>query len=190
MLIVGLGNPGENYAQTRHNVGSWVIERLSKRYSVKLRSKGKAKIGTFNISNTIIHIMKTKTYLNESGKPIISQLSQLHLSTTNLIIICDDIDLPNASLRLRQSGGHGGHNGLRSVISALGTTEFNRIRIGIDRPYDDGQPIRSPDQIANWVLSQPNSEEFEELKIAISTIVDSIEIIVNSSFENAMTLLN
>ena len=110
LLIVGLGNPGENYAQTRHNVGSWVIERLSKRYSVKLRSKGKAKIGTFNISNTIIHIMKTKTYLNESGKPIISQLSQLHLSTTNLIIICDDIDLPNASLRLRQSGGHGGHN--------------------------------------------------------------------------------
>ena len=190
LLIVGLGNPGKRYAKTRHNAGSWVIDTLSKRHKVALLSKGKARIGTFKISNTTIHLMKTKTYLNESGLPVISQLSKLNLSSNNLLVICDDIDLPNASLRLRQFGGDGGHNGLRSIISVLGTTEFYRIRIGIDRPYNDGGPIRSPDEIANWVLSSPNNEELEELKSTIIKAADSIEIIANSNFENAMRLLN
>ena len=190
LLIVGLGNPGTRYAKTRHNVGSWVIDTLSQKYKVKLTSKGKSKIGMVKISNTTIHLMKTTTYLNESGPPIVSQLSKLNLSSKNLLVICDDIDLPNAALRLRQSGSHGGHNGLRSIIAVLGTNVFNRIRIGIDRPYNNGEPIRSSDEIANWVLSPPNDKELKEIQLTINKIADSIEIIAEPNFENAMTLLN
>ena len=190
LLIVGLGNPGTRYAKTRHNVGSWVIDTLSKKYKVKLVSKGKLKIGIIKISDTTVYLVKTTTYLNESGPPIVSQLSQLKLSSKNLLVICDDIDLPNASLRLRKSGGHGGHNGLRSIISALGNTEFCRIRIGIDRPYNNGDPIRSSEEIANWVLSAPNDVELKEIRLTIAKIADSIQIIAESDFENAMTFLN
>ena len=91
--------------------------------------------------------------MNESGPPVAAELRRLKLQRSQLLVIYDEIDLPLAQLRVREQGGHGGHNGIRSIAGAVGGTDFARIRIGIDRPHDDGKPIRDPERVAEWVLS-------------------------------------
>ncbi len=164
LLIVGLGNPGEKYARSRHNVGQWCIRELANRHHAEVQRQGRMEIGRAHIEGQTVHLGRVlSSYYNESGGPIQGELRRLGLAPWQLLVVYDELDLPVAQIRIRAFGGHGGNNGMRSVITALGSQDFARIRVGIDRPYDDGAPVREPERIASWVLSTPPREQREQL---------------------------
>jgi peptidyl-tRNA hydrolase, PTH1 family len=134
-LIVGLGNPGKQYDQTRHNIGFEVIDVLSDLFSIPLNQskfKGMYGIGLHNREKVLL--LKPLTYMNLSGESIRAVMDYYQIELEDLLVIYDDLDLPVGKIRLRQKGSPGGHNGIKSTVAHLGTQEFNRIRIGIDRP--------------------------------------------------------
>ena len=134
-LIVGLGNPGKQYDQTRHNIGFEVIDALSDQFSIPLNQskfKGMYGIGLHNGEKVLL--LKPLTYMNLSGESIRAVMDYYQIELEDLVVIYDDLDLPVGKIRLRQKGSPGGHNGIKSTVAHLGTQEFNRIRIGIDRP--------------------------------------------------------
>lgn len=134
-VIVGLGNPGFQYKKTRHNIGFMVIDELSNKLSTKVKQKKfNSLIGQCTFRNEKLVLVKPQTYMNESGIAVRPLLDYYKLPAEDLVVIYDDLDLPTGKIRLRQKGGSGGHNGIKSLISHLGTKDFNRIRVGIDRP--------------------------------------------------------
>lgn len=134
-IIVGLGNPGEKYAENRHNIGFMVIDRLSDRLDIRLsRFQQKAVIGQGPFSGKRILLAKPQTYMNLSGQVVRGLVNFYKVPLENVLIIHDDLDLPFGALRLRPSGGAGGQKGIRSIIEQLGSQDFSRLRLGIDRP--------------------------------------------------------
>jgi len=189
-FVVGLGNPGEKYASTRHNVGAWCIRALLKRHGGQLSREGRMEVATVTIEGRRVVLGRPRSYMNESGPPVAAELRRLKLHPRQLLVIYDELDLPVARVRMRASGGHGGNNGMRSLIGAIGSQEFARIRIGIDRPYDDGQPVRDPDRVAAWVLSRPTGEDRARLEAAVERAADAIEDAVREGVEVAMNRVN
>ena len=189
-LVVGLGNPGAEYRGTRHNAGAWCIERLASRYGAQLSRDQRVLRATIEIDGHTLHLATPRGYYNESGPAVASELRRLRLLRDALLVVYDEIDLPLARVRMRPQGGHGGNNGMRSIIGALGGGDFPRIRIGIDRPYDDGKPVRDPDRVADWVLGKPGREEREALEGAVEAAADAVEIAVRESVEAAMRSLH
>lgn len=152
-LIVGLGNPGGKYEHTRHNVGFDAIDECAKIMDIDLNeSKFKGVYGKGNYKGETVFLLKPLTFMNLSGESVRPLMDYFKINIEDVVVIYDDLDLPVGKIRLRQKGGHGGHNGMRSLISHLGTDKFNRIRIGIDRP----EPGES---VANYVLNTFRSEE-------------------------------
>lgn len=134
-LIVGLGNPGKQYEHTRHNIGFEVIDALSSKFAIPLnQSKFKGLYGIGFHSGEKIILLKPLTYMNLSGESIRAAMDYYDIDIEDLLVIYDDLDLPVGKIRLRQKGSPGGHNGIKSTVAHLGTQQFNRIRIGIDRP--------------------------------------------------------
>ncbi len=189
-LVVGLGNPGAEYSETRHNVGAWCIERLAARYGRKLERDKRVSRATIEVDGVPLHLARPRTYYNESGGPVAAELRRLRLSRSQLLVVYDEIDLPLRAVRMRPHGGHGGNNGMRSVLAAVGGNDIARIRIGIDRPYDDGVPVRDPDRVAAWVLSQPGRDERATLDAAVEAVADAIELAVREGVEVAMGRLH
>jgi peptidyl-tRNA hydrolase, PTH1 family len=152
-LIVGLGNPGKQYEHTRHNVGFDVIDVLAKDYGIELdQLKFKGLFGMGMVGSEKVLLLKPLTYMNLSGESIRAVVDFYNIPDDQLVVIYDDLDLPVGKLRLRQKGSAGGHNGIKSTIAHLGTGEFNRIRIGIDRP-------KGGMSVSNYVLSRFTAEE-------------------------------
>lgn len=148
-------------------------------------------VGRASRDGSTFHLGRVlSSYYNESGGPIQGELHRLGLAPWQLLVVYDELDLPVAQIRIRAFGGHGGNNGMRSVIAALGSQDFARIRIGIDRPYDDGAPVREPERIAGWVLSSPPREERERLDEAVARAADAIELAVTDGIEAAMSRFN
>ncbi|WP_232699020.1 aminoacyl-tRNA hydrolase [Brevibacillus daliensis] len=140
-VIIGLGNPGKQYEDTRHNVGFLAIDKISKQLNIPLsQMKFRAIIGEGNVSGEKVLLVKPQTYMNLSGETVGQLVSYYKITANDLIVIYDDLDLPVGKLRLRVKGSAGGHNGIKSIIAHLGTQEFNRIKIGIDRP-EQGKSI-------------------------------------------------
>jgi PTH1 family peptidyl-tRNA hydrolase len=190
-LVIGLGNPGAEYGKTRHNVGAWGIRRLASRHGVQLQRHGRVDRASIDIDGHAVTIGRPRAMMNVSGPPIAAELKRLGLRPEQLLVIYDDLDLPVGRLRLRASGGSGGNNALKSIISALGgSTEFPRLRIGIDRPYDDGEPVRDPERIADWVLSEPSREHREILEAATQRAVEVAETAAREGIEAAMRIAN
>ena len=134
-LIVGLGNPGKQYEHTRHNIGFEVIEELSREFNIPLdQSKHKGLYGIGFHKGEKVLLLKPLTYMNLSGESIRAVIDYYDINLEDLLVIYDDLDLPVGKIRLRQKGSAGGHNGIKSTVTHLGTQQFNRIRIGIDRP--------------------------------------------------------
>lgn len=134
-MIVGLGNPGEKYRQTRHNIGFLVIDRISRDYGVPLRyHRFDCRYGIGPIAEQAVMLAAPQAFMNRSGPPVLRLLSHYGVSSKDVLIIHDDIDLAFGRLKIKEKGGHGGHNGLKSVMDALGSGEFARLRIGIGRP--------------------------------------------------------
>lgn len=168
-LIVGLGNPGAEYAGTPHNIGFEVAERLRVRWDLgKPKSKYRGlisdgRIGVGGTSPTRVAILMPQTYMNDAGKSVGPARGELKVQPDRVLVIHDEIDLPFGEIRERLGGGLAGHNGLKSVRAALGTTEFHRIRIGVGRP-----PTTDPERVAAYVLGK-----FRETNDEVRALVDS-----------------
>ena len=182
-LIVGLGNPGAAYAQTRHNVGIWTIERAAARWSIRLARRGIAHRGSGHLGSELLELAGTLDWMNITGPPLKGLLREFSLTASDLILIHDDLDLDLGRLRIKQEGGHGGHNGIRSVIEAIGTPQFTRIKIGIGRP--------APRQdSADYVLQPFTREELEVLNPCLDRAVDALECLIHRGIAVAMNQFN
>jgi PTH1 family peptidyl-tRNA hydrolase len=180
-LVVGLGNPGDQYAATRHNIGQMVIDELAKRHSVKLSShKSRTEIAAYKLgvgadAHSII-LGKSKSYMNETGGPIKALANFYSVEPNNIIALHDELDIPFAAIRTKIAGGDNGHNGLKSMTSAFGTAEYYRIRLGIGRPMGEQDP-------ADFVLKAFSKVEQKELGEFISRSADAVESLINDGLE-------
>jgi peptidyl-tRNA hydrolase, PTH1 family len=182
-LIVGLGNPGAAYAQTRHNVGMWVIERAAARWSIRLAKRGLAHRGSGRFGPEVLELAGTLDWMNTTGPPLKGLLREFSLTADDLILVHDDLDLDLGRLRIKQSGGHGGHNGIKSVIDAIGTAQVVRVKIGIGRP--------APRQdSADYVLQAFTREEIEILNPCLALAVDALECLIHRGVSVAMNQFN
>ena len=183
-LIAGLGNPGREYHNTRHNVGFMVIDRLSSVLKISVaRMQSKAMIGIGNDGPSKIILIKPMTYMNLSGQAVASILHFYKVPLEHLLVAHDDIDLPLGTLRMRSSGGSAGQKGLASTIERLGTEEFPRLRVGIGRP--PGQKMA-----ADYVLLPFGRDDQELLPIVLDRAVDAALMFVRSGLEAAMNRYN
>lgn len=181
-VIVGLGNPGRKYSDTRHNIGFRVLEEIARRYSIeKEESRFDAIIGHIRIGGEKVLLVKPLTYMNLSGKAVQPLMRWFKLNLGDLIVIYDDMDLPSGTLRLRPQGGSGGHKGMASIIDRLGSQEFARIRIGIGRPNDEA---------IDWVLGKFSPTEQKLMEEAISQAASAVECWVKQGIDQAMNEYN
>jgi peptidyl-tRNA hydrolase, PTH1 family len=189
-LLVGLGNPGEKYAGTRHNVGFMALERLAARESVPFRQQSKlhgllAEVGQ---GDHRLRLLMPQTYMNDSGRSIRAALDWFGLEAAQMLVLVDDMDLPLGRLRLRISGGAGGHNGLRSTITHLGGQEFPRLRIGIGAPALN--PAERKQRTVGHVLGRFAAAEQPVLQEVLEEVLSGIACIQRLGFERAGNRLN
>lgn len=190
-LIIGLGNPGRDNAHNRHNVGFWLVNRLARRYGIPLKTHARlATTGEGRIEGRQAVLAKPRTYVNRSGEAVAALARRHGTRKEEILIVCDSLDLPVGTLRIRLRGGHGGHNGLRSIVSRLGTSDFPRIRIGIGRPVVRGEPSYDPAVIAEYVLSDPPPEERAALDGAVARGVEAVALMMTEGVEAAMNRFN
>lgn len=181
-LIVGLGNPGLKYAETRHNVGFCTIDELASRWRIGTdREKFHAWFGKGEICGEPAVLLKPTTFMNRSGQAVVAAGRFYRLEHADLVVVADDLALPLGRLRLRPGGSAGGHRGLQDIISRMGTEEFARLRIGIDSAIGDA---------ADYVLSRFNAQENAIVERVIPRSVDAIECWITSGAEEAMNRYN
>lgn len=183
-LIVGLGNPEEDYSSTRHNMGFNTINKIAKKYNIEIsKKKFDGLYADFNIENEKIILLKPQTYMNLSGRSIIQAVQFFKIPLENIIIIYDDIDVNPGEIKIRKKGGPGSHNGMKSVIQELQTEEFNRIRVGI------GQPEYKNDMI-NYVIGAIPEEEKKLLDEGIKKASEAVIEILKNGIDIAMNKFN
>lgn len=181
-IVVGLGNPGKKYAGTRHNIGFMVVEELAKRFPVqKEESKYDAIIGHIQIGPEKVLLVKPLTYMNLSGNSVQPLVNFYKLDLKDLIVVYDDMDLDLGRLRIRESGGTGGHKGMASIVQRLSSQEFPRIRVGIGRPEDE---------TIDWVLGKFSSDEKPIAAEMIIKAADAVECWVKYGIQKAMNEYN
>jgi PTH1 family peptidyl-tRNA hydrolase len=191
IVIVGLGNPGPEHAHNRHNVGFWTVNRLARRAGMNFTRRGRlASLAEGEISGYHVILAKPQTFVNRSGEAVRDLLRRYHVDPASLIVIYDELDLPLGALRIREQGSHGGQNGMRSIIGAIGSQSFPRVRIGIGRPLADGEPTRDPEYVAAYVLADPPAHEREQIEETVARAVDAVEAIVSDGVASAMARFN
>ena len=186
-LIVGLGNPGKEYARTRHNVGALVLDRVAARWAATLRTAGALRSGKGRAQSRTgpldVALAGPVAWMNESGPAIKALLEDLGLSPAELIVVHDDLDLSAGRLRVRRGGGAGGHNGITSILTSLNTPDFHRIKIGIGRPPVGEDP-------ADYVLSPFSAEEWPQMEQTLDRAADAVVCLVEDGAEAAMNRFN
>jgi len=182
-IIAGLGNPGPTYQWTRHNAGFLFLDRLAHLENISISKKSFSGLsGEWNFTGNRLILLKPQTFMNLSGKSIMQALQFYKLPISNLIVIHDDLDLSFGILRLKQGGGHGGHNGLRSIMENLGKGDFVRLRIGIGKsPYGD---------TTDHVLGKIPSEQMEILPRVLDGAVEMLEVMLKEGISKSMNLFN
>lgn len=183
-LIVGLGNPGEQYAETRHNIGFMVVDRLAGQFRVPLKRKGYQGVyGVGRVNGDEVTLLLPHTYMNRSGVSVGSACQSLGVAPGDLIVVHDEIDLGFGDLRVKVGGGHAGHNGLRSICSVLGNADFVRLRVGIGRPPGGGD-------VAAYVLSRFSAAQRGELGHFVDTAADALQTVLRDGAVAAMNSFN
>ncbi|PCJ46110.1 MAG: aminoacyl-tRNA hydrolase [Gammaproteobacteria bacterium] len=185
-LIAGLGNPGPQYEQTRHNAGAWLIEALARRYQLTLKADRKYSGLTTKLSlpSGDVHLIIPTTFMNRSGQAVQSLANYFKIMPEEILVAHDELDFPAGTVRLKQSGGHGGHNGLRDIINKLsGDKDFYRLRIGIGHPGDKKL-------VHDYVLSRPSVSDRKQMEHSIEDIEDVIELIISGDMGAAMNKLH
>ncbi len=191
-LVVGIGNPGSEYAATRRNVGFWVANRLARKHGIDFKTKTASYLlAEGEISGHPVAIAKPRTFVNASGAAVVHLIRRLKLDhAQEMIVVSDHIDLPSGKVRLRRKGGGGGQKGIADIIAKTKTDEFPRVRIGIGRPVRNGGPSWDPEDVADWVLSDPTPEQRAELDAAVERAIAAIECAIAEGIEPAMNLYN
>jgi len=183
-LVVGLGNPGAEYAGNRHNVGFRSVDRVAERHRLRFNAKrARSLVARGQLAGQDVALAKPQTYMNLSGRAVKELLVGWGVPPRSLLVVYDDVDLPLGSLRIRERGGPGTHNGMRSIVESLGTTEFPRLRIGIGSP----SPLRD---LADYVLDDPTPEERTLLEEALARAVEAIELFIREGPAAAMNHFN
>jgi peptidyl-tRNA hydrolase, PTH1 family len=183
-LVVGLGNPGAEYAGNRHNVGFRSVDRVAERYRLRFNAKrARSLVARGQLAGQDVALAKPQTYMNLSGRAVKELLVGWGVPPRSLLVVYDDVDLPPGSLRMRERGGPGTHNGMRSIVESLGSTDFPRLRIGIGSP----PPMRD---LADYVLDDPTPEERSLLEEALARAVEAIELFIREGPAAAMNRYN
>ena len=183
MLIVGLGNPGPDYAAHRHNVGFMVLDRLNEVLSGDWTDKKRYSMSRVRLSGGAVSLLKPMTYMNRSGNIVAERTRFLNISSEEVLVVHDDLDLPLGRIRLKNGGGAAGHNGLRSIAADLGTSDFPRIRVGI------GRPARK-EQVRSYVLNPFHASEQEDLQFVLDGGVEACEGFVSEGLRATQNLIH
>ena len=183
-LIVGLGNPEEQYDKTRHNMGFDVINLISKRYNIEVnKNKFNGLYGIGNIENEKVILLKPQTFMNLSGDSLIKFVNFYKIELNKIIVICDDLDTSVGKIRIRKKGGPGTHNGMKSVVACLNSEEFIRVRVGIGMPENKNDLI-------NYVIGKISDENYNELQYGIKLAADATCKIMKNGVDIAMNQYN
>jgi len=185
-LIVGLGNPGKTYAHNRHNVGFRCLNYFARHHSIRFdKRQCRARIGAGEVAGSKLLLARPQIFVNISGRVVGCLVEKCAVPLSNLLVIYDDLDLPLGKVRIRQSGGSGGHKGMRSIVSTLGSEDFPRIRVGIGRPAQDDE-----DAIVSYVLGDFTTQEKELIRSAIITVAEAIDCFLTQDIRAAMDKFN
>ena len=184
-IVVGLGNPGDKYFTTRHNAGFLTMDYIAQKYSAKIdRLKFKSLCGEATIGGKSVLLMKPQTFMNNSGEAVGEAASFYKIAPENIIVICDDVNLDVARLRVRRKGSDGGQNGMKSIINHLGSDAFPRIKIGV------GQKPHPDYDLASWVLSEFSEEDKKKLFESFTVVCNGVEKILSGDVDGAMQVCN
>jgi PTH1 family peptidyl-tRNA hydrolase len=184
-LIIGLGNPGPQYEGTRHNAGFWFVDLLARRHGGEFKSETRfyGQICRIRADGHECWLLKPGTFMNRSGQSVSSLARYFRIAPDEILVAHDELDLPAGTVRLKKGGGHAGHNGLRDIVSALGSREFWRLRIGIDRPANGRQ-------VVDYVLGRPSRADDDAIDDAIEQAADALPEILDGAFQRAMNRLH
>jgi len=178
-VVVGLGNPGQAYQKTRHNLGWMVLEHAAQRWGIRFTQQGQALQGLGTVRGSSVLLVLPLIWMNQTGEVIHALLEDRNLTPSDLILVYDDLDLPLGAFKIKARGGHGGHNGLRSFLDCLGTENFSRLKVGIGRPPVHEDP-------AQYVLSPFAPDECGQLEAVIPKAVDALECLMREGISVAM----
>lgn len=182
-LLVGLGNPGQKYARTRHNVGFDVVDRLGERWGIAVtRSSSQSLVGDGLVKNERAVLMKPQAYVNRSGGPVRAAMDFYKVPIANVIVVHDELEVPFGKVKIKRSGGHGGHNGIRDLNQHLGT-DYPRVRVGTGRPPEGWDP-------SDFVLARWKDDEGQEVLRMIERACDAMESVVTEGVDAAMNRFN
>src|SRR5580658_7655016 len=183
-LVVGLGNPGEEYEFTPHNLGFLAIDRLAESHAIRVSLKEcDARVGLLNTRGKRVALAKPQTFMNESGRAVNGLLGRYEVSPDRLIVVYDELDLPWGTLRIRPKGSAAGHNGMKSVIAHLGTQNFARVRVGVDRGREGGRG-------AGFLLSRLSRSQKQEMEEMAARAAEAVESILAEGVEKSMAIYN
>jgi PTH1 family peptidyl-tRNA hydrolase len=183
LLIAGLGNPGREYARNRHNVGFMVVEELARRHDARFRAKFHGRLAELRLERSRLALLEPETFMNESGRSLVAAAHYFKLEPEHLLVVHDDVDLELGRLQVRMGGGLAGHNGLRSIATALATKEFLRLRVGVGRP---GRGDRR--SVADFVLS--NFDPETDVAEIVSRAADAVELLAGEGLDTAQARFN
>ncbi len=184
-LIVGLGNPGREYEDTRHNAGFWWVDELARKHNASFKADGKfhGLVARATLHGQDVHLLKPQTFMNVSGRAVGALAQFYKIAPAQILVAHDELDLPPGSAKLKLGGGHGGHNGLKDIIAHLGTKEFWRLRLGIGHPGERTE-------VVNFVLNAPRKEEQVLIEEAMQRARDVAPLIIEGKLEAAMLKLH
>ena len=184
-LICALGNPGDKYAQTRHNAGFWFLGKLSstENFGLGQSSRFKALTGEFRHSGRVIRVLAPQTFMNKSGEALVPYAKFYQVAPEEILVVHDEIDLPPGITRLKKGGGHGGHNGLRDIIRLMGNGDFHRLRVGVGHPGEKSK-------VVSYVLNRPSSAEEQLIDASLDRVLVVMPKILDGDFAAAMNELH
>ncbi len=184
-LVCGLGNPGAQYEATRHNAGLWFLDALQRVVPLPWRPETRffGDVADTRVGQQRVRFLKPATFMNECGGAVASVCSYFDIPAEAVLVVHDDLDLPPGTVRVKQGGGHGGHNGLRDIFSKLGSREFIRLRIGVGHPGNS-------DDVTDWVLRKPSAEDKTAILDAIDRALDEINPMMAGDLEPVMKALH
>ena len=184
-LIVGLRNPGTEYANTRHNAGGWIVEALARAKNAlfKLDKKLQSELTSFEYENVTCKLVLPLTYMNHSGLAVRAVCDFYRIQVDEVLVVHDELDLPVGTIKLKTGGGHGGHNGLRDIMSHLGSQSFHRLRVGIGHPGHK-------ELVLDYVLGKPSQSDKQKIVQASDRVLDIIPKLLTNQIASAMNALN
>ncbi len=184
-LIVGLGNPGPDYEPTRHNAGFWFVDELAQRCQQSFRDEQRfqSEVARCLLEGSECRLQKPMTFMNRSGQAVRALMQFFKIPLEQVLVVHDELDLPPGVVRLKKGGGHGGHNGLRDLISHLGSKDFYRLRVGVGHPGHR-------DQVVDYVLKRPSKQDRLQIEAALADALNAVPEIIQGQFERAMNTLH